>query len=36
MYESLGVFVSLYVSLTVSVVVEGFMRFLLWCCSCEG
>lgn len=32
---SLGVSVSLYVSLTVSVVVEGLMRFLLWCCSCE-
>jgi hypothetical protein len=27
--------VSLYVSLTVSVVVEGLMRFLLWWSSCE-
>jgi hypothetical protein len=32
--ESLGVSVSLYVSLTVSVVVEGLMGVLLWCCSC--
>ena len=35
-YGSLGVSVFLYVSLTVSVVVEGLMRFLLWCCSCGG
>ena len=35
MCESLGVSVSLYVSLTVSVVVEGLMRFLLWWSSCE-
>ena len=34
MYGSLGVSVFLYVSLTVSVVVEGFMGVLLWCCSC--